>query len=458
MPARVNLNVPPRLIESARAAQYANREALGARTLADKIKAKAKARRDAALRAQPLPPDRAGEAPEGRDPLRWRIWRKRRPFRPVDVGVAWLDIGYNYTKSPGTGSSTDSGWLGGLPPEYVSTNNTFTRSTRIQTGNGTESASLEFVITVGTGSGETWKQVRHSLAFSGTYAFSSEWTYYLYEWEDGRRDILDKIRRAASNSSNFSARLWHALFPAGPSELILVVAIAQFSIDGSFYDDGMQSDDPRVSDSGNFTSSPGNLTVQNTKQISFLITQSSVTELTHAIPSFIQKKINSVLALPVYQWPEGNTDNPDIAISELLTSSTRVGTYQINFNSVSSAIYESIAPDGTFSAVSPQQAKTSYAAYSGNPEIPVLGYKRDDPSVASTPTTERGAFGIITGASVTAPVTPEMLAFGLEDELEQAPGASAANQPEPVRMVVSYDYHGGTYCRDRLELLGIDIP
>jgi hypothetical protein len=378
------------------------------------------------------------------------------PGGQVDVGVAWLDIGYNYTKFPGTGSSTDSGWTGGLPPEYVSTNNTFTRSTRIQTRNRTESASLEFVITVGTGSGETWKQVRHSLAFSGTYAFSSEWTYYLYEWEDGRRDILDKIRRAWSSSSNFSARLWHALFPAGPSELILVVAIAQFSIDGSFYDDGMQSDDPRVSDSGNATSSPGNLTVQNTKQISFLITQSSVTELTHAIPSFIQKKINSVLALSVYQWPEGNIDNPDISINQLLTSSTRAGTYQINY-SVSSAIYECIAPDGTFSAVSPQQAKTSYAAYSGNTEIPVLSYKRNDPSVASTPTTERGVFGIITGASVTAPVTPEMLALGLEDELEQAPGPAAVNQPEPVRMVVSYDYHGGTYCRDRLSQLGITI-
>jgi len=55
-------------------------------------------------------------------------------------------------------------------------------------------------------------------------------------------------------------------------------------------------------------------------------------------------------------------------------------------------------------------------------------------------------------------VTPEMLALGLEDELDQIPGPNAENQPEPVRMVVSYDYHGGTYCRDRLKLLGIDIP
>jgi len=80
MADRVNLNMPPRLIESARAAQYANREALGGRTLADKIKAKIKARRAAVVRAQPLTPDRAGGALEERDPLKWRIWRKRRPI------------------------------------------------------------------------------------------------------------------------------------------------------------------------------------------------------------------------------------------------------------------------------------------------------------------------------------------------------------------------------------------
>lgn len=80
MAGRVNLNLPPRLIESARAAQYANREALGGRTLADKIKAKIKVRRAAVVRAQPLTPDRAGGALEVRDPLKWRIWRKRRPI------------------------------------------------------------------------------------------------------------------------------------------------------------------------------------------------------------------------------------------------------------------------------------------------------------------------------------------------------------------------------------------
>jgi hypothetical protein len=311
-------------------------------------------------------------------------------------------------------------------------------------------------MTVGTGSGETWKQVRHSLTFSGTSGSSTEVTHYryTYSFQGGPTVVLRNNRNRSSGSANFCARLWHGLFPAGPSEIILVITIAQFSRNGAFYDDGAQSDDPTVG--GDATSSVGSFTVQSTKQISILITQASVTELTHPLPAFIQKRINSVLSLPVYQWPGFDVDHPDIRIEQPFPQSA-IGTYQLGFNSVSSVIYESIAPDGTFSVVSPQQAKASYAEYSGIPEIPVLGYKRDDPSVASTPTTERGAFGIITGASVTAPVTPEMLALGLEDELEQAPGASAANQPEPVRMVVAYDYHGGNYCRDRLSQLGITV-
>jgi hypothetical protein len=83
MPGNVNLNIPPRLIESARAAQYANREALDSRVLSEKIKAKVKARHAAVLRQQPVTPDRAGGLLETGDPLKWRIWRKRRAGRRV---------------------------------------------------------------------------------------------------------------------------------------------------------------------------------------------------------------------------------------------------------------------------------------------------------------------------------------------------------------------------------------
>ena len=178
----------------------------------------------------------------------------------------------------------------------------------------------------------------------------------------------------------------------------------------------------------------------------------------------MQKRIDSVLALPPNEWPDFGVDEPDIRINRAFLQSfigegiinTAIGAYRSA--DTSSVVYEGIAPDGTFNAVSPQQAKESYATYSGKPEIPVLGYRTErDPAVISAPTTEVGAFGIIPDASVTEPITSNMLAAGLDDELGQRPGPNAENQPEPVRMAVTYDYHGGTYCRDRLSQLGINL-
>ena len=386
------------------------------------------------------------------------------PLSQVNVGVAWLDVGYNYTVFPDTGPYYDSGWSNGLPSGgSLNGFGDFTRSTRITQYATTETASLEFVITVGTRSGETWKQVKHSVSFVGTYNYFREWTIYRFDGF-GFPQILEKFQFVVSSSHNHSARLWYEVLPAGPSEIILVVVIAQFNVSGTFYDDGEEPDDPRVSGSGDDTSSPGNLTVQSTKQISLLITESSVTELTHAIPAFMQKRIDSVLALPPNEWPDFGVDEPDIRINRAFLQSfigegiinTAIGAYRSA--DTSSVVYEGIAPDGTFNAVSPQQAKESYATYSGKPEIPVLGYRTErDPAVISAPTTEVGAFGIIPDASVTEPITSNMLAAGLDDELGQRPGPNAENQPEPVRMAVTYDYHGGTYCRDRLSQLGINL-
>jgi len=76
MPGNVNINIPPRLIESARAAQYANREALDGRALVGKIKAKAQ--RAAAVQAKPpLITPVGGLLEESRKPDTWRIWRRR---------------------------------------------------------------------------------------------------------------------------------------------------------------------------------------------------------------------------------------------------------------------------------------------------------------------------------------------------------------------------------------------
>jgi hypothetical protein len=102
MPARVNINIPPRVIESARAAQYANREALDGRVLTDKIKAKVQARRAAVLRQQPRAvPDRGDDSPPAQDPLKWRIWRKRRPLgRRITYTIEGMRQFYSYTTGP----------------------------------------------------------------------------------------------------------------------------------------------------------------------------------------------------------------------------------------------------------------------------------------------------------------------------------------------------------------------
>ena len=93
MAGRVNLNVPPQLIESARAAQYANREAQGARELARKIESKVRQQRQAAKRAQPQAQTIDGQGAVFDAPALKRvprIWRKRRPL----VGGNGYGIGY----------------------------------------------------------------------------------------------------------------------------------------------------------------------------------------------------------------------------------------------------------------------------------------------------------------------------------------------------------------------------
>ena len=93
MAGRVNLNVPPRLIESARAAQYANREVQSAAEQARRLRGRVQQRQEAAKRAQPQAQTADGrggvfDAPAiKRAP---RIWRKRRPLTGYKYGAAYL--------------------------------------------------------------------------------------------------------------------------------------------------------------------------------------------------------------------------------------------------------------------------------------------------------------------------------------------------------------------------------
>lgn len=384
MAGRVNLKVPPRLIESARAAQYANREAQGARELARRIENKVRQQRQAAIRARPQAQTADGQGAVFDAPALKRvprIWRKRRPLVGGRYGVGWLHVGESYTVT------------------------------------SSQTASLELVITVGTGSGEIWRQARHTVNYS-------------------RSDF----------SSNFHALSQVNLFPAGQSDMALVISITQFL------------------HTFNFSGPGGSFNAINTRQISLLITDDSITELAHPVPVYAQRQIdyweaNGPFPGLIYLTPFNISSSIGIDYFNLLgLAGSSISIVGLGSN-CSSSIYETISTNGDwYQNYSPQQAKASYAAFSGNAEIPVLGYKRDDPSVASTPTTERGVFGIIPGASVTEPVTAEMRAAELEDKQVQEPGPIAESRTEPVGMIVAYDYHGGTYCRDQLARLGITLP
>ena len=474
MAGRVNLNVPPRLIESARAAQYANREAQGARELARRIESKVRQQRQAAKRAQSQSQTIDGQGAVFDAPALKRvprIWRKRRPLGGSRYGVGWLHIGESYTVTSNVNNSTNNDWSNGQPggPWFYTTPG-IGPTTLYNTVQNTASASLELVITAGTGSGETWRQARHTINFSTTGSGFDNQTWSSIEDvanNEYRYQYVSQYLRTGSH--NFSARLWYSLFPAGESSTVLVVSIVQFGRSGWISDTGVVTTTGNAQSSQSTTvggsNSPGGVSVQSTKQISFLITDSSVIELTHPLPVFRQKEIDRLLALE--QQTTGtligidtNLGNPLIIESHQRSLGIYSGSPPWNLGSetTSSVTFETIASDGTFLTISPQQAKASYAAFSGNSEIPVLGYKRDDPLATSTPTTERGVFGIIPGASVTAPVTAEMLAAGLDDEQVQEPGPNAENRTEPVGMIVAYDYHGGTYCRDQLARLGITLP
>ena len=470
MAGRVNLNVPPRLIESARAAQYANREAQGARELARRIESKVRQQRQAAKRAQPQAQTADGQGAVFDAPALKRvprIWRKRRPLVGGRYGVGWLHIGESYTVTSDVYNVSDSDWSNGYV--YLGNGSGLNTSTepwdqapnsiteRSISVTQSQTTSLELVFTVGTGSGETWKQVRHTVNFSflqttDSYLSSRMVPYYTDPYGNVSYRVEDYNTTDITRSDSFYALLQFALFPAGQSDMVLVASVTQF-----------QHSYSSASAFGSSTSSTSSFNAMSTRQISFLITDDSITELTHPVPVYAQRQIG--------YWA-ANGPFPNIGYLSQTSISKSIGIdpqggQGANFAaSSSSVIFESILPDGAsfvdannfIQNYSPQQAKASYAAFSGNTEIPVLGYKRDDPLAASTPTTERGVFGIIPGASVTAPVTAEMRAAEWEDEQVQEPGPIAESRAEPVGMVIAYDYHGGTYCRDQLARLGITLP
>lgn len=101
--SRVDLRFPRRVVEAARAAQYANRETLAARTALQQVQRRVQQEIDAIRRVQPDLGRQAGGQLEFERPPLQRLWRRKgRRVRPVDVGV-----GFFSTASARTGSDPD---------------------------------------------------------------------------------------------------------------------------------------------------------------------------------------------------------------------------------------------------------------------------------------------------------------------------------------------------------------
>lgn len=82
MTSRVTVRVPPELVESARALQYANRKRLAARELASRVTETVRQQVDAARQSSPLPDNLIGGQLEFAKKKRWKIETRRRRLRP----------------------------------------------------------------------------------------------------------------------------------------------------------------------------------------------------------------------------------------------------------------------------------------------------------------------------------------------------------------------------------------
>lgn len=487
--ARVDLRVPPRLIESARAAQYSNREALGARSLERRITAKVRQRKEAQERANPLQSGRReGGVLEFRQAPLQRIWRRPRRAGEVNVGVAWLYSDISVNAQPVQGQATPADWSNG-PPGNLEIN----ESTSRQYGSSSSrSSTVSLTIKVGSGSGEKWQVITHNFdlgfSISGTVSESVEKILVPLSVDPSGRQLQGTFSRSGSYTNSFYYTIASTILPTGGDGLLYIFSMTQYSQSGSWNYSGSYAESfylgPGIGVDPSEINKSNPSTVQ-TAQYVFYVTRSNVTRISAPLPLFVQKIVDRGKEL-IFEatelsggFPELYLDNsfppnlyaaPSVFQASLTGAMTNIGIYQDLFetgaarpapfrsSSVSSASFERFAADGSILNLTPQQANASYAALTGVTGIPVLGYKRYSQSTTAMPATERGAFGVIPGASVTSAVTSAMRAGALDDELQHFPGADATNQAELTTMAIAYDYHGGTYCRDQLAALGITLP
>lgn len=461
--SRVNLRVPPRLIESARAAQYANRETFGARTAQERIAREVNRRVEAEQRAAPgRDPQRGGLVDYGKRRMPRPARIRRRVRLPVDVGMGWV-INENpslpdYPESGPPGVSEDvllyEGYFRPEPgsPEY---DQIYPPLTPIGgTGYPVERGLRTLVrwtyrIHVGSGDGSTWR----SIPFEITMENRDDKRYVLRSSYNPGGTIF--IRRGFTDIHAESAA-WDARYlPLSDGRIAYVLSLSKQSGQARFAYDSDDLDKLEWQES---------LNASMVKCVMCIISESEVqVRDLGVVPYFMPSRKPSArdgdsYYDDAYAWRSDHFDNgrwyppyPPWDLQYPKNPNKLVSTVGANFNACTSASYEQlVAYPG--SELTPAQLNDSYRAFAGG-DIPVLAYNRSSAGMPN-PTTDAGTFGEILGATVTGDVG----SGSLDRTIERRPSPNARiPAPGPMYQLIAYDYHGGSYCQDRLAQLGLTL-
>jgi hypothetical protein len=438
--SRVNLRVPPRLIESARAAQYANRETFGARKALDRMAKEVDRRVEAEQRDAP-----------GRDPQRGGLldFEKRRIPRPklrnrwrpvVDVGTGWL---IDDQSSPGLGrvltDSTSSTNRPGVIAQW-GVAMLGARAIPLTFRSYSNSYSQKWNLYIGSGDGSKWLTVPLQATEYEEYNESfvrieqNEGSFF-FGYDDG----------SWSTAVTAPCLEWWYV-PLGGKRTVFLLTLSQKSgaANGTSTWSGGYFDGSPV-----YTSSETSST-QDLQSVACVISETDVTTISlPQAPGFIRGK--EPLPVESNRAPLDPVAYKSVYLIQQKSPFDGFSSIGASFNACTSAVYDQIMryPDDQ---MTPAQANDLYRSFSGG-DIPVLGYERTSTG-SPNPATEAGTFGEIIGATVLGAPGSGVL----DRTLERRPSIGAqAPVPYSPYELTTYDYHGGSYCRDRLADLGLTL-
>jgi hypothetical protein len=371
----------------------------------------------------------------------------------VSSQEAYVVVGWfanNNVTSDNYSSSVSCSIARNVPIPGASAGNNFD-TTRTCNGVDLYSGTCTIEYRIGSGNAENW--ITDTVSFNyATSAQKVEYREYLNTIATGIPNDWRVIDGTINGSGNSSFLIYWSMLPSGEDSMVLFVAIVQRSASYStvFYY-------PATGQTSGTYLGERSTTIVNLK--TYKISNDSVTRLQAAIPKFMQDRIkyddeafgNSLLGIS----DDGEVDD------RFVYQSSNIG-FNNPYPTNSSGTY--ISSSASFLMIknytwanqlnfSKEEALQDYRAVTGSDQIPVLGYRRVS-NGRPNPLVEEGVFGIIPGATVYSQLLPTTT---LNDEVDQRPSANAVAPGADHLMLITYDYHGGTYCSDQLSQLGINI-